>query len=130
MCAYGVPNNIDHQKESPYITIPLDPDQNSCCSLIQLLTLIDEYFMSDLIKKQLFGFDSDNYKYIPCICKGLNLDYFVVVFESDVADRKMITTQFYDEATQIEVKTLKDVQNCIRFLTTCEFEIQLNKVVV
>ena len=140
LTSYGIPQ-LDKPESSGYhpddstrrfIKIPLDNFQPSCQYLRKNLERLDEFFGSLIVRKKLFGIKSDNYKYDPIIKIILNHDKI----QSDYCKIKFITDYHTKENKTIikknneivEAKTVTEITNYVKFLTTSRFTICVQKI--
>jgi len=69
---HGIPRlneedpRFDSDEKRDYIKVPIDPEQDNCVELGEMLTAADAYFGSEDVKTKLFGKNAAKYEYQPC----------------------------------------------------------------
>ena len=154
LTAYGIPRiNEDYCPSDAYreyIMLPFDLSQSSCVTLKDTMKRADEYFASLPFKIKLFGSkagkhmyhpiirsksfreedDSDDDNYIPK--KNLPMDYckvkFIMNYDSNGKKINETKTVLKTNGEAIEVKTITDLSNYIKFRSVAKYTIMFQKI--
>lgn len=121
--SYGIPqigSFCRSDRERSYIKIGFDPYQSSCTELENFLLSIDNLLSSDEIKSTLFGENKQNYKYNPIVRRKDDLlNYCKIKLKTGGKN----ATEIINDDKRINVFTISDIANCVKFRTNNRFVI-------
>jgi len=130
-------------EDRSFINIPLDPNQEHCLELKSLFKKFDNHYLSDDVKKALFGTKFNQYQYQPLVREKLSDECDIDSDDIESVPKlklppyckvkfpiyeSIIKTKIIKNGQRIKCDTMTDIANIVRYKSAPEFVIRFGKI--